>query len=73
MNTVEALQALYVAFGGNIEDVVNITTIPEMLNAIATVVSSASSGLPTVTSEDNGKVLTVVDGEWAAADLPETT
>jgi len=73
MNTVEALQALYVAFGGNIEDVANITTIPEMINALVTVVPSISSGLPTVTSEDNGKVLTVVDGEWAVADLPETT
>lgn len=72
MNTVEALQALYVAFGGNIEDVANITTIPEMINAITTVVSSSSWGLPTVTSSDNGKVLTVVSGKWAKADLPET-
>lgn len=72
MNTVEALQALYVAFGGNIEDVVNITTIPEMLNALATIVPSALSVLPTVTSSDNGKVLTVVGGKWAKADLPET-
>lgn len=72
MNTVEALQALYVAFGGNIEDVVNITTIPEMLNALATIVPSALSVLPTVTSSDNGKVLTVVSGKWAKADLPET-
>lgn len=72
MNTVEALQALYVAFGGNIEDVVNITTIPEMLNAIATIVPSALSVLPTVTSSDNGKVLTVVNGKWAKADLPTT-
>lgn len=29
-----------------------------------------SSGLPTVTSSDNGKVLTVVNGAWAAASLP---
>lgn len=28
--------------------------------------------LPAVSSDDNGKVLTVVDGEWAAV-LPETT
>lgn len=72
MNTVEALQALYVAFGGNIEDVANITTIPEMINALATIVPSALSVLPKVTSSDNGKVLTVVNGKWAKADLPTT-
>ena len=33
--TVEALQALYVAKGGNLEDVENLTTIPEMIDAIA--------------------------------------
>lgn len=28
------------------------------------------SGLPAVTSSDNGKVMTVVDGAWAAGELP---
>lgn len=31
---------------------------------------SGVSGLPTVTSSDNGKVLMVVNGAWAAANLP---
>jgi hypothetical protein len=30
-----------------------------------------SSGLPSVTSADNGKVLRVVDGAWAAATVPD--
>lgn len=30
----------------------------------------AISGLPSVTASDNGKVLTVVNGAWAAASLP---
>ena len=31
---------------------------------------NAPSGLPTVTTEDNGKVLRVVDGAWAASTVP---
>lgn len=30
------------------------------------------SGLPAVTSSDNGKVLGVVNGEWAKTDVPYT-
>lgn len=68
-NTITALRGLYVALGGNIEDVENIVTIPEMIKAITTVVSGGGGGdLPAVTSEDNGKVLTVVEGAWASAE-----
>ena len=35
-----------------------------------TVTLSVSAPLPSVTSSDNGKVLTVVNGAWAAASLP---
>lgn len=70
-NTIDALKALYVALGGSADTVANITIIPEMINAIATLVSSgATAELPSVKSADNGKVLTVVSGKWAAADLP---
>lgn len=65
--TVEALKALYVALGGTATDVENISTIPEIINAIATVAASATAAeLPAVKSSDNGKVLTVVSGKWAA-------
>lgn len=68
-NNITALQGLYVALGGTLADVANITTIPEMINAIATVVpSGGGSSLPDVTSDDNGKILKVVDGAWAAAE-----
>lgn len=70
--TVDALKALYAALGGTAADVADITLIPDMVNAIATHVQSGGAAeLPSVTTTDNGKVLTVVSGKWAAADLPE--
>lgn len=64
--TVVALQGLYVAMGGTASTVANIVTIPDMINAItALVTSGATTELPAVTASDNGKVLKVVDGEWA--------
>ncbi len=70
--TVDALKALYAALGGNSADVANITLIPDMVNAIAALVQSGGTAeLPSVKSTDNGKVLTVVSGKWAAANLPE--
>lgn len=35
--------------------------------------AAASSGLPAVTSSDNGKVLRVVNGAWAASELPSAS
>lgn len=69
--TVKALQNLYTALGGTAADVENISTIPDMVNAIAThVASGGAAELPAVKAADNGKVLTVVSGAWAAANLP---
>lgn len=64
---VEALKALYVALGGDADTVANISTNDGMINAIAGIVTP----LPAVSATENGKVLTVVEGEWAAADLPQ--
>ena len=70
--TVMALANLYAALGGDPADVADITTIPEMINAIASHVSSGGAAeLPAVEAADDGKVLTVVSGKWAAAELPE--
>lgn len=64
--TVIALKNLYVALGGDADDVAEVNLIPDMINAIATVAATATGKeLPEVTAEDNGKVLKVVDGEWA--------
>lgn len=71
MTTVEALKALYVALGGDADDFDGITIIPDAINKIATLITSgATKELPTVTGSDNGKVLTVVTGAWAAAAIP---
>ena len=71
MTTVEALKNLYVALGGTATDVANVSLIPDMINAIATIAASAGIELPAVTTSDNGDVLTVVSGKWAKADVPK--
>jgi dTDP-D-glucose 4,6-dehydratase len=65
-NTITALKNLYVALGGDADDVADIVIIPDMINAIADLVTSgATKELPAVTAEDNGKVLKVAEGAWA--------
>lgn len=65
-NNITALQGLYVALGGDADDVANVNTIPDMINAIASIATGAT--LPAVTGDDDGKILKVVDGAWAAAE-----
>ena len=74
--TIDALKALYVALGGTAADVADLVIIPDMINAIATVAATVTTAatakeLPSVSSSDNGKVLTVVSGKWQKAALPE--
>lgn len=65
-NTLDALRNLYVALGGDADDVADMVIIPDLLNAIATLISSgATAELPAVTAADNGKVLKVAEGKWA--------
>lgn len=67
--TIDALKNLYVALGGDVDDVENITIIPDMINAIAEIAGSTLE-LPKVKTADNGSVLTVVSGKWAKAAIP---
>jgi hypothetical protein len=76
--TVEALKELYIALGGNATNVANITLIPDMIEAIAAHISGGGAAeLPTVSIDDNGDVLTVVNDHWEAAtptaELPNVT
>lgn len=71
--TVDALKELYIALGGTAANVADITLTPDMIKAIAAHISGGGAAeLPNVTVADNGKVLTVVEGEWSAAALPTT-
>lgn len=46
--------------------------IAENFQRIITAINGAAEPeLPEVSATNNGQVLTVVDGQWAAADLPE--
>lgn len=67
MTTPEALRAVYAALGGTAADVANLDTTPEILDKLAVLLAAGDFGvLPTVGADDNGKVLTVSSGEWAA-------
>ena len=70
--TVDSLKALYVALGGTAATVADVSTIPDMIDAITTVIPTAiAAELPKVTSSNNGQVLTVDGGKWKAKALPE--
>ncbi len=71
----DQLKAIYVALGGTAADVADLTDNAAVLAQIAlqaaTVATAATTAeLPAVKTADNGKVLTVVNGKWAAAALP---
>lgn len=69
--TIDALRNLYVALGGDADDVANLVIIPELINAIAALIASgATAELPAVTTTDNGKILLVSGGKWAKGDAP---
>ena len=52
--TIEALQDLYVAKGGTLSDVENITTIPDMIEALSTLSEGESQP---VTSDEINEII----------------
>lgn len=71
MTNVDALKSLYVALGGDSGDVADVTLVCDAIAKIATLAGTIGVELPKVTTENNGQVLTVVGGEWKAANLPD--
>ena len=54
ITTVEALKQLYVSFGGSAEEVINLVTIPDMIEALA---SLETTSKPLIVNDDgNGNV-----------------
>ena len=74
--TVEALKDVYRELGGNVAGIANLHTDAEVIEALSALVGSTIE-LPAVTAEDDGDVLTVVNGAWSKAEpsggLPEVT
>ena len=67
-----ALKALYYSLGGNANNVRDTDDVNAIIDAIGALnigaqISGGGSELPTVTSDDNGDVLTVVEGAWGKA------
>lgn len=65
---VEKLKKFYIANGGDASAVANIKTVGGMIDALCDI--EFDSELPAVTGSDNGKVLGVVEGNWAKTDAP---
>lgn len=69
MKIVEALKKVYEAMGGSDSfSETDIATGIEQISEVATPAPAPEPELPEVTSDDNGDVLTVVDGAWAKAE-----
>ena len=70
--TIIALRSLYVALGGDAADVANLSLIPDLINAIAALITSgATKELPEVKIADNGKALVAnyAAKKWVATKL----
>lgn len=77
MTNLEALKAVLTALGGNPATLPAGATNADVIAAIATAAGTVTTAattkeLPTVTSSNNGQVLTVDGGKWKAKDLPTT-
>ena len=71
----EALKELFYSLGGSADAVRNTDDVTVILSEMAKLQLGAAISakeLPAVSGDDDGKVLTVVDGEWDAAALPTT-
>ena len=57
INTITALQEVYVSLGGNLSDVINLVTIPDMLVAIADLYASIAEEERPITSDEINAII----------------
>lgn len=55
--TVESLQGLYVARGGDLSDVEDLNTIPEMIDAITNITESSTEGSLPISSDEVDEII----------------
>lgn len=75
MPILDELKKMYVKLGGKVDQDHSYENTSEILDAMGDIIQSTIE-LPGVTSDDNGKVLKVVDGSWDKGDeggLPQVT
>lgn len=66
MTNIDALKALYVTLGGNANTVASMTVSADVIYAMSQLSLSVSPELPSVSKDDEGKVLKVdSNGKWA--------
>ena len=67
MSNVEALKALFVALGGDADDVADANTNAELIAALAGVLPESGAGiLPDPSDLTDGDMLKVSGGKWVA-------
>lgn len=55
--TVESLQGLYVARGGDLSDVEDLNTIPEMIDAITSITEYSTEGSLPISSDEVDEII----------------
>lgn len=63
----DGLRDLYLELGGDASAIKECRTVTDYIRALNTVLGGGGSTLPVVSAEDNGQVLTVVNGQWDKA------
>jgi hypothetical protein len=66
----QALKDLFLGLGGESSALADNSSVSDYIEDLESAIKGAASAeLPTVTSDDNGKILAVANGEWTLGTL----